>query len=159
MKHHRASRFSRSDRALAALPVALVDVVFLLLIYFVVALDITPDRAELDMPLPSPDPAAASPERLPVKPLRIEVVATVDGWGATVPGRLGYATDLETFKGAVERVVFNPEARGSTGYVMPEDPVLLSLSDGLPWDLAVNLADAARQAGLRAVALDPEPLP
>ncbi|QDU70717.1 biopolymer transporter ExbD [Mucisphaera calidilacus] len=158
MKHHRQSRFARRS-SVGSLPVALVDVVFLLLIYFVVALDITPDRAELDMPLPSPDPAAATPERLPVQPMRIEVVATAEGWGATVPGRLGYATDLVTFKLAVERLVFDPEARGPTGYVMSEDPVLLSMSDGLPWDLAVNLADAARQAGLRAVALDPEVLP
>ncbi|WP_428389414.1 biopolymer transporter ExbD [Mucisphaera sp.] len=156
---HRTTRFSKPRSGITALPVALVDIVFLLLIYFVVALDITPDRAELDVPIPSSDPAAATPERLPVQPVRITVVATADGWGASVPGRLGFVTDLETFQTSVERLVFNPNGSSGPGYIMPTDPVLLSLSDGLPWGLAVNLADAARLAGLRAVALDPEPQP
>ncbi|MEQ9453627.1 MAG: biopolymer transporter ExbD [Phycisphaeraceae bacterium] len=154
---HRQSQFGRSRSYSAVLPVALVDVVFLLLIYFVIALDITPDRAAMDLPLPSSDPAAATPERLPVQPVRITVEATATGWGASVPGRLGYATDLETFRSAVQRIVFDPNRQSGPSYVMPGDPVLLALEDGLSWELAVNLIDAARQAGLQAIALDPEP--
>ena len=118
----------------------LIDVVFLLLIFFLVTTTfVTPERELQPAIVVEHQAAGASPVRL--EPLSIELVRR-DGQAVFQVGAT-WSADLSVVQPIID------------GYPDKESGAWVRLSDDVPFDLAAQAVNACRQAGFDAVSLVP----
>ena len=122
----------------------LIDVVFLLLIFFLLAVNFRPAEGFLPVELPRRDGAGEAGAARPggeVAPLMVRVDTVSDGRCAVQVGgdeAVVFDGTREGFVGLRERLAeaLRTEGRG------PEDPVVLAPTAGARWDHVVRTYDA-----------------
>ena len=151
--HAKANRRRGSGVELQIAP--MIDVVFLLLMYFMVATDFSPAEEVFRLDLPDQIVGANDPLQLLDEPLRIRVVAagarsdqarvSIDGpWDAA-----GSAEGLRVF--LYEAVL----PRGTL--FLPDHPIVIAPSEQVGWGHVVAVFNAAVAAGCTNVTLETSP--
>lgn len=146
-------------RRRASVPIGLniasmIDVVFLLLIYFMVATDFSPAEESFRMDLPDRS-IGSEAFTLKDQPLQIEVLTAgsrsrpiyaITGWGTPTGS-------VDTLRGQLVRL------RGEHGaaYFTNDHPVEVLVSPAVAWAAAVDAFNAAVTAGFTHVRLDERP--
>ena len=145
--HHKGAR-SRRDLPpvrMALNLTSMIDVIFLLLIYFVVTAIFTPGEGIITAKLPK-GTGTADPLDLPPQPINVIITAA---------GRAGYRLDIEgyaaphDYRQLYEQLVMlqYDVARGLTqGTHKPDDPVLIKPRGDVRWQHVVNAFNAAVRA-------------
>ncbi|MCH2138888.1 MAG: biopolymer transporter ExbD [Phycisphaerales bacterium] len=130
---------------------SMIDVVFLLLMYFMVATDFSPAEETFRMDLPDRT-AGSEAFTLQDHPLQVEVLAagvqaqpvfTIAGWG--VP-----TGSVDTLRGQLQRLC----GEGGETFFLNDHPVEILVSPQVAWSHAVEAFNAAVRAGFTHVRLD-----
>lgn len=135
-------RFTRKRRNLDQGGVnlaSMIDVTFLLLIYFMVSTILAPDERSLDAAIRQEREEGASPDARDFRPQRITVVA--EGGGGWI---IGSRTIRE--RSVLEEVVAN---------LPVEAGMVIEVQDDVPVDFAVAAVQVSRDAGFEEVAYVP----
>lgn len=147
--HHQSAR-QRRDMAPARMQLnltSMIDVIFLLLIYFVITASFTQGEGVVTARLPAGTGTGATPE--PEKrPLRITVsdVGAFD-YRLTVPS--ASPANFEELGVVLEQLQFND--RNPNGVYRDDDPVLIAPTGQVRWQHVVNAFNAAIKARYRNV--------
>ena len=152
--HHISARKRRGrDTAPPALSLtSMIDVIFLLLVYFVVTANFTKDEGVLKANLPGSDSAQAAPP-----PEGDPLIITIDPRGET-----GYTmtiennnvddfTRLTTLLAGYQR---NPD-KDRHGYFPVDHPVKIQVGDEVRWQHALAAFNAAAKVGYENVQMEP----
>jgi biopolymer transport protein ExbD len=144
----------------------MIDVVFQLLVFFIATTHYATDERVIAMDLSrriavtAPSGTSTQEAAPPLKPLdpfamtdeALHLAVGVDG--VIVAG----APLRRTFTPAELRAVLASELRGSAhpnGMFQPAFPVVIAPADNAPWEIAVEVLDAAVAAGFRNVGFEP----
>lgn len=126
---------------------AMIDVVFQLLIYFVVTANFMLDEGVLTAKLPQG--AGAPPEQRlepPPQPLEIKLSSTGSiGVNIEVAG-VHRASSFTELADTLASLQYDPDAGRTTGAFKPDDPLLISPAGEVRWQHVVNAFNAAVQA-------------
>jgi len=134
---------------------SMIDVVFLLLMYFMVATDFSPAEETFRMDLPDRHIGSDS-FSLKDHPLQVEVLAagarshpifTIPGWGSPTGSVDSLRTQLTDLLGTGEHA-------DSRAKFTSDHPVEILVSPGAGWGWAVEAFNAAVAAGFTSVRLD-----
>lgn len=123
---------------------AMIDVVFLLLVYFMAATEfkLGEEIYRLDLPERS---AAADPFELPRDPLRIGIAST--GPGAYAIRLSGAAPQPDSFEALHEFLVANRRTPGTLGGLFePDHPIVVEPTGPTRWEHAMEAFSAAARA-------------
>lgn len=127
---------------------SMIDVIFQLLIYFVITANFVIDEGVLTATLPAgpgqPPPTDLEPPPQPVV-IVLSPVASI-GVQISIEGQAHRFEDFTALRRHLEAVQRNPE-RGRTGPYPPDHPFHLAPRQGLRWQHAVNGLNAAIAAG------------
>lgn len=131
--------------------VALIDVVFLLLCYFMLSANFTLGERIYDIAMPEETPGseavAEDPFALPERPIRVTVAQTGPGpgdvwYGVDVPGAaIRDAEDLYRYLSTNRVTDLNPR-----GLFMSDTPIFIQPTAGTAWSFAVDAFNAAVRA-------------
>lgn len=120
---------------------SMIDVIFQLLIYFVVTASFTQDEGILAAKMPQRE--GSSQEDIPPQELVIVLQAAGTEYMLSIEGapnpRVQHFTALRR---RLEGMQYNPE-RGRTGTVKPDDPVKIRPEGKVRWQHVVNAFNAA----------------
>jgi biopolymer transport protein ExbD len=147
--HHRSStkRHGRPRQNMQPNLSAMIDVIFLLLIYFVSTVNFTPDEGVLTAKLPQgtgqPSTSLAPPER----PLNIVLTAAgetdcrirIEGYPESPSG----FTELATF---LVQLQYDPQRGLRSGAFKPDSQVIIRPEAGVRWQHVTNAFNAAVRA-------------
>jgi len=137
----RGRRMIRPARTELNLP-AMIDVIFLLLIYFIVTASFAADEGVLTTELPAGG-EAADPLAIPPEELRIQL-RSVDPAGVEI--RV-LDQPVESFRGLAEQLTaLQAGADGDGGAFSPEDPVVIEPTGQVRWQHVINAFNAAVKA-------------
>lgn len=134
---------------------SMIDVVFLLLMYFMVATDFSPAEETFRMDLPDRHVGSDS-FSLKDQPLQIEVLAagsraqpvfTIPGWGSPTGSIDSLQSQLEGLRG------IGPSSNGAARFTQ-DHPVEILVSPAAGWGWAVEAFNAVVAAGFTSVRLD-----
>ena len=134
---------------------SMIDVVFLLLMYFMVATDFSPSEETFRMDLPERHIGSDS-FSLKDRPLQVEVLAagsrsqpifTIPRWGSPTGSIDSLRTQLEGLRGVGQH-------GGSAARFTADHPVEILVSPAAGWGWAVEAFNAAVAAGFTSVRLD-----
>lgn len=150
-RNHRKSR--RARRASRDLPparmalnlTAMIDVIFQLLIYFVITAVFTPGEGIITANLPkgtgTPDPL-----KMPEEPIRITVTAASRaGYRIEIAGQ-GAPRSFEELYESLRIMQYDESRNLLSGSHKPDDPVLIQPSRDVRWQHVVNAFNAAVRA-------------
>lgn len=154
---HARRRFSRRGPArLSVSFTPLIDVVFLLLLYFLLVAQFKTKEElfELDLPRDASAETARDPFALPIEPIRIRVESTGDGRHDFIIRSddpfVGSPESLEALDVAMKQ--------GRTPVLIAEQIVLVQPTPGTRWEHALAIINAIKRAGFRRVHfLEPSP--
>ncbi len=124
---------------------AMIDVVFLLLIYFLVATDfkLGEEIYRLDLPRRS---LRADPFELPRDPLRIAVASTGSGAGYLIRVE-GAAAQPASFQELFEFLAQNQQSAAAVGGLFePDHPIIIEPGPATRWEHAIEAFNAAVRA-------------
>lgn len=134
----------RPTRAIALVSVSLIDIVFLLLIYFLVTGHF--QRAEEVFPLLAQSaPAAEDPLVLAEDPLTVRVLSGSRGF--VLGGEMAPAESAAALEARLHEMILG----GSRGVLAPTHPVLIMPDEDAWWDDVVQGYNALLQSGLRNI--------
>lgn len=127
---------------------SMVDIAFLLLIFFLVATTIMPTERDLLMQLPSPDGERAE---VPALPILLELDGEGTVWWGEGAGRMPVRDGGREMTGLVELLkpaVDNVRASGSS-----EPPVMLKIADEVEQQRFIDLMNALAGCHVHTVAM------
>ncbi len=147
--HHRAAskRHGRPRPSMQPNLSAMIDVIFLLLIYFVSTVNFTPDEGVLTAKLPQGTGQPSTDLAPPQRPLNILLSAAgetdcrinIEGYPQT-PGSF---TELATF---LVELQYDPERGLRSGVFKPDTQVVIRPEEGVRWQHVANTFNAAVRA-------------
>jgi len=131
---------------------SMIDVIFLLLIYFVITANFTVDEGVISAKLPAAEGLSASPAPKPPKrPLRIVVSsAGRHSYRLRIDGMSQAPVDFVALADMLTRLQHNPE-RGLRGPYKDDAPVIITPDGAVRWQHVVNAFNAAITARYRNV--------
>jgi biopolymer transport protein ExbD len=142
----------RPDATVGVNMTSMIDVVFLLLVYFLVATDFRTGEEIYRLDLPARG-AAADPFDLRDDPLRIELAQTSDGHAVIrLDGPYEQPTSFETLRGflATQRV----GAASIGGLFETTHPIIIAPSRDTTWRWCVEAFNAVARAGYTNITFD-----
>lgn len=148
--HGARERRRRSGPAQFALNLtAMIDVVFLLLIYFMVSTEFKADEEVYRMDLPQRQPASAQqdPFQLDREPLRIEVASIgmrPGDYSVRLDGPYNQPGTFDQLNRFLDQRRIRPAVPG--GLFEPDHPILIVASDTTRWEHVVATFNAAAKA-------------
>ncbi|MEO0965333.1 MAG: biopolymer transporter ExbD [Planctomycetota bacterium] len=124
---------------------SMIDVIFLLLVYFVVTASFAENEGVLTARLPQKEGQTQQTKDTPppTQPLRIILRSTGQaGVDISVPGasRVGTFSELQA---TLDRLMLDPERGKRDGIFEPDHPVLIQPDGQVRWDYVVNAFNAA----------------
>ena len=147
MVHHQSHRAGRA-RPAASMTLnltAMIDVIFLLLIYFVITASFTPGEGILTAKLPQ-GTGTAGTLKLPTQPLRIVITAAgVSDFRLSIQGHQALH-DFNQLYEALVRLQFDPKTSRTLGTYKVDDPVIINPQKDVRWQHVVNAFNAAVRA-------------
>ena len=131
---------------------SMIDVIFLLLIYFVITANFAIDEGVISAKLPAaPGLSASTAPKPPQRPLRIVVSsAGQHGYRLHIDGLAQAPTDFVALAGLLTNLQHNPE-RGLRGPYKDDAPVIIKPDGAVRWQHVVNAFNAAVTARYRNV--------
>lgn len=124
---------------------SMIDVVFLLLIYFVVTASFTPGEGILTAKLPQ-GTGTANPLKLPPQPLNIQVSPVgMSGYRIGIEGH-GAARDFRDLHDQLVQLQYDESRNRVLGTHRPDDPVIIKPQRRVRWQHVVNTFNAAMRA-------------
>ena len=124
---------------------AMIDVVFLLLIYFVLTASFTPGEGIITAKLPQGTGTGAT-SRLPPRPLRILVSRLGStGYRLAIEGHEG-ARNFQDLYEKLVRLQYDEGRSRVLGTHKPDDPVIIQPQRNVRWQHVVNAFNAAMRA-------------
>jgi biopolymer transport protein ExbD len=151
-EHRRHARSLVSQARLALSITPMIDVVFLLLVYFLLTSGLGHgERLLRTEPAPAEAREAAGSLALEEEPLLVRVTRGAAGAPAIrISGGLAQPRDAADLARILRDALLTPDSpRGRFG---PEHPVRIAPAADLPWQDVVAVFDAVRSAGYRMVA-------
>jgi biopolymer transport protein ExbD len=150
MAHERRGRARRNrDATRVGLSITpMIDVVFQLLVYFLLGAGVVGAERHLRAEMPPDAPATA--ERafaLEDEPL---VVAVRRDAAVTLSGGLAQPADLDALRATLRDALLTPDRPG--GLFTPEHPVRIAAAPDVAWEDVVRVYEAVVAAGYRSVA-------
>ncbi len=124
---------------------AMIDVIFLLLIYFVITANFTADEGVLTALLPRGPGPVADASRPPEQPLRI----TLQSFDVASCLILVAGERMESFTGLAELLSglqYDPDRGRVSGVYPPDNPVIIEPDGFVRWQHVVNAFNAAVRA-------------
>lgn len=126
---------------------AMIDVIFLLLIYFVSTVNFTPDEGVLTAKLPQGTGQPTTDLTPPQRPLNILLTAAgetdcrirIEGYPQTPTN----FTELATF---LIKLQYDPEQGMRSGAFKPDSPVIIRPDESVRWQHVANAFNAAVRA-------------
>jgi len=126
---------------------SMIDVIFLLLIYFVSTVNFTPDEGVLTAKLPQGSGRPSTDLAPPQRPLNILLTAAgetdcriqIEGY----PQAPGSFNELATF---LIKLQYDPEQGLRSGAFKPDSPVVIRPESGVRWQHVANAFNAAVRA-------------
>lgn len=131
---------------------SMIDVIFLLLIYFVITASFVQDEGVLTANLPkgTGQPTTKIPPK-PKRPIKIVLASTgLHGARLSIDSIGGYATFTELSDQLIQ-MQYDP-SRGLTGPYKPDHPVVIKPDGNVRWQHVVNAFNAAVRARYSTVA-------
>lgn len=125
---------------------SMIDVIFQLLIYFIITASFTLGEGVITARLPKGSGPAPSPDKLPDQPLNI-ILQSQGAYDVRINIE-GIAEAPHNFTGLaqlLERVQFDPQ-RGRSGAYKPDNPVIIKPDGRVRWQHVVNAFNAAVKA-------------
>ena len=129
---------------------SMIDVVFLLLIYFITTVSFAVDEGVLSTKLPrgTGEASAADP---PQRPLRILLTAVgVTGFRIEVEGLREFPTSFTALANILKGIQHDPP-NGRHGAYKPDNPVVIRPDVNVRWQHALNAFNAVLGAGYQRV--------
>ncbi|NBC11228.1 MAG: hypothetical protein GVY24_05750 [Planctomycetes bacterium] len=142
-RHESRSRKRKTDISQLNLT-SMIDVIFLLLIYFVVTATFVEDEGVLIAKLPTGSGQEAPPEELPVENININITS-YDQTGAIIEvgaQRFSNFRDLTAYLISIQ----NNPAKGRTGYAAPDNPIIIRPGGEVRWQHVVNAFNSSVRA-------------
>jgi len=147
-KHEIARHESRSRKRKAEVSqlnlTSMIDVIFLLLIYFVVTASFVEDEGVLIAKLPTGSGQEAPPDELPIKNININLTS-YDQTGAIIEvgaQRFSNFRDLTAYPISIQ----NDPSKGRTGYAAPDNPIIIRPGGDVRWQHVVNAFNSSVRA-------------
>ncbi len=147
--HHRSAskRHGRPKPSMQPNLSAMIDVIFLLLIYFVVTANFTPDEGVLTAKLPQGTGSPSQDMTPPQRPLNIvlspagetQVRISIQGYPQAPTGFADLAVLLTQLQ-------YDPERGLHSGAFKPDSPVVIKPEAGVRWQHVANAFNAAVRA-------------
>ena len=127
---------------------SMIDVIFQLLIYFVVTASFMVDEGVLTAKLPQGQAGPAAADLLPPEQILIGLTpgTTDDTLVQIERGPAGSAVAYDSFEalaGDLQRLRYDPSAGQAGGIYAPDNPVLIEPAPGVRWQHVVNAFNAA----------------
>jgi len=149
MRSHIRVRRRRGSGGMTLNMAPLIDVVFLLLMYFMVATDFSPTEEVFRLDLPEPQAASVDPLDVPDDPLLIRIAG--DGMMARIevfgPWRID--PTVEALR------IFLTESVQPRGVLFLRDhPIVIDPSPEVAWEVVIDTFNAAVAAGCTNVSLE-----
>jgi len=147
-KHDIARHESRSRKRKAEVSqlnlTSMIDVIFLLLIYFVVTATFVEDEGVLVAKLPTGSGQEAPPPDLPVENININLTS-YDQTGAII--EVG-AQRFTSFKELTAYLISiqNDPSKGRTGFAAPDNPIIIRPAGQVRWQHVVNSFNSSVRA-------------
>jgi len=150
--HHVSQRKKRkSDPARMTLNfTAMIDVVFQLLIYFIVTASFTIGEGIITAKFPQ-GTGAAPAEEPPEKPLKVRIASYGEAGYRLVLEGFEAPANFKTLRESLIGLQFDP-AKGRGGAYKPDNPLVISPDGKVRWTHVVNAFNAAVAAGYSNVA-------
>ena len=126
----------------------MIDVTFLLLIYFVLIADFKRPERDLPLPLPAPKSEPADPFALPETPITVTVTSVGEGADA-------YAVDAtdSPLARAADAAGLASAARATLDMLGAGQPIVVQPRRDTRWEHAVRAYETLRSAGFGALTL------
>jgi len=154
LQQYHPVRKRRSKEGMNLNLVAMIDVVFLLLMYFLLATNFSQneERFRINLPASLSAQVPADSLDLPDEP----IIITVNSVGTTLSAyRITIDVDdneIDSFEGLYQRMwEWNADLNHSTGILFKDTPVIIRPSANCRWDHAVNTLNACLRAGYENV--------
>lgn len=159
-RHGAAQAISRRGRPRLTLNLTpMIDVVFQLLIYFLVSTNFALGEQVYRVDLPNRDEGAADPFALDEEPLRIRLIAAGDDASGSIAIRIEgpwpQPDDFEQLFSFLESRRIDVDR--PAGLFAPDHPVLIDPGPAVRWDRTVDAFNAAVRAGYTNVGFADEP--
>lgn len=133
---------------------AMIDVVFLLLVYFIVTVNFAADEGVLTGAIPRQTGESQARE-LPKRPIRLLLTAAGEtGCAVRISGQAQVTGDFNAIATLLAESQWAPE-RGRKGMFKPDHPVLVESAQTVRWQHVVNAFNAAVRAGFSNVSFAP----
>ncbi len=152
-REHRALLRGDHERARLSLSITpMIDVVFQLLIYFLLTAGIVSKERNIRAEIPPASSAETEPDpfALDLEPLVIRIASTRDGASITLPSELASVRNARELERVLRDARFD-EAR-SRGLFPADHPIRIAASSTARWEDVVEVFNAVIAAGYRSVA-------
>ncbi|MFA9477340.1 ExbD/TolR family protein [Phycisphaerales bacterium AB-hyl4] len=145
--HHKSARQRRglAPPRMQLNLAAMIDVVFQLLIYFVVTANFVVDEGVLTATLPTGTGEAADSLEPPSETLDLRLGSTGDVGVIIQLGGIGRVDTFTELANELDSLQFDP-ARGRHAFFAPDDPVVIRPEGDVRWQHVVNAFNAAIKA-------------
>ncbi|MBL1216950.1 MAG: biopolymer transporter ExbD [Planctomycetes bacterium] len=133
--------------------VAMIDIVFLLLMYFLLSANFVTDEELYRLNLPAPlGEQVSDPFELPDEPLVITVASTGPTWGDYALTMGSVSEPIDTFDDLYRTLTSAMARPGSNdGFLLPDTPILIQPRYDARWEHAVEAFNIGLRAGYEQV--------
>ena len=149
MQTRRVSRQRWGQRGLTLHMAPMIDIVFLLLIYFMVATDFSPAEEVFRLDLPEPAAATTDPLAVIDEPLLIRLTADDRGVGIEVVGPWQITP---TLAGVRQFLWESVHPRGQL--FLSDHPIIIDPQGAVTWEQVIDVFNAVVGAGCTNVTLE-----
>ena len=126
---------------------SMIDVIFLLLIYFVVTANFTPDEGVLTTKLPQGTGQPSQELTLPERPLNIILTPVgLTDCRISIEGYPQAPAGFADLSALLIELQYDPEAGRRSGMFKPDSPVVIKPQADVRWQHVVNAFNAAVRA-------------
>ncbi len=147
--HHRSARkrHGRDKPNMQPNLSAMIDVIFLLLIYFVVTANFTPDEGVLTAKLPQGTGSPTQDMTPPQRPLNIVLIpAGETECRIRIEGYPQAPTGFTELASLLTQLQYDPDRGLRSGAFKPDSPVVIKPEAGVRWQHVTNAFNAAVRA-------------
>lgn len=155
-QRRKSGSYQQSHRSMHLNLVAMIDVVFLLLMYFLLSANLTTGEEVYKLDLPASLNAAAQPDPfdIPEQPVLIEIFTTGTGFSdyqIEIDMQIDQPTDFNSLYQFMDNARVQPGNSG--GLLFPDTPILIRPAVTTRWEHAINAFNACLRAGYNNVSM------
>ena len=132
---------------------SMIDVIFLLLIYFVITADFRVDEGVLTASLPTGGARPKPASLLPPQKVVIRLEPAPDGTGVVIRRGTSSPATFTDLRDSLDAQRLDPSNGRTAGTLRPDNPIVIQADATVRWQHVANAFNAALAAGYTNVAL------